>query len=128
MQSNAKQLNSFDFTRKDESFFSRPAQFSRSIPGMMRKTEIKPPTYPANTAPVSSSSLGASSLSSPAASNAFMPLQQVSVGQKVLHEKFGICVVSLVEESASGTRVKVQFEHSGERLLLLKFAKLKIIG
>jgi DNA helicase-2/ATP-dependent DNA helicase PcrA len=95
---------------------------------MMRKTEIKPTTYAAKTAPVSSSSLGASSLSSPAASNAFMPLQQVSVGQKVLHEKFGIGVVSLVEESASGTRVKVQFEHSGERLLLLKFAKLKIIG
>lgn len=128
VQSNAKQHNSFDFTRKDESFFSRPTQFSRSIPGMMRKAEIKPTTYAAKTAPVSSSSLGASSLSSPAASNAFMPLQQVSVGQKVLHEKFGIGVVSLVEESASGTRVKVQFEHSGERLLLLKFAKLKIIG
>ncbi|MBR2617867.1 MAG: UvrD-helicase domain-containing protein [Paludibacteraceae bacterium] len=105
VQHHAKGVSSFDFSRKDDSFFSRPTFVAqRKMPGLV----AKPSAVSANT-------------------QSFTPLQHVVVGQKVLHEKFGIGVVSLVEESASGTRVKVQFEHSGERLLLLKFAKLKII-
>jgi DNA helicase-2/ATP-dependent DNA helicase PcrA len=65
----------------------------------------------------------------PAANNAggFATQTDVEVGQRILHERFGVGTVVLVENSADGMRIRVQFEHSGERLLLLKFAKIKLL-
>jgi DNA helicase-2/ATP-dependent DNA helicase PcrA len=54
-------------------------------------------------------------------------VSDVAVGQRILHERFGQGTVIHAEASADGKRIRVQFDHSGERLLLLKFAKIKLI-
>ncbi len=46
----------------------------------------------------------------------------------VQHERFGIGTILLIEGSAPNQKVTVEFIHSGKRQLLLKFAKLDILG
>ncbi len=48
-------------------------------------------------------------------------------GQKVRHQKFGQGNVLSVEEDSSGRKATVDFEGKGQRVLLLKFAKLQIL-
>ena len=123
MQSSTKTAQTYDFTRKDTSFFARSSQpASVRIPGSISNRPVRA----TSSMPATSASSMQQRVATPS-HTAFQVQDSVRVGQKVLHEKFGMGRVVLVEESNSGTRVKVQFEHAGERLLLLKFAKLKII-
>ena len=46
----------------------------------------------------------------------------------VQHERFGIATILQMEGSAPNQKVTVEFINSGKRQLLLKFAKLDIIG
>ncbi|MBO7161129.1 MAG: hypothetical protein J6V62_06835, partial [Paludibacteraceae bacterium] len=62
-----------------------------------------------------------------ATAGGFATVSDVAVGQRILHERFGQGTVIHAEASADGKRIRVQFDHSGERLLLLKFAKIKLI-
>lgn len=52
----------------------------------------------------------------------------LSVGNRVEHATFGIGVVERVEDSVSGMKAVINFNNCGEKTLLLKFAKLKVIG
>ena len=47
---------------------------------------------------------------------------------KVQHERFGIGTVTQIEGSAPNQKVTVEFINSGKRQLLLKFAKLTVLG
>lgn len=51
----------------------------------------------------------------------------IKAGLKVKHQKFGKGVVMAVEEDSSGRKATVRFEGTGQRVLLLKFAKLMIV-
>lgn len=51
----------------------------------------------------------------------------IQAGLKVRHLKFGHGVVMAVEEDSSGRKAKVRFSGTGQRVLLLKFAKLMIL-
>jgi DNA helicase-2/ATP-dependent DNA helicase PcrA len=113
-----KQPAAYDFSKKDESFFTRGSYIgNRTLPGSIKgglRTTAHVQTAARPTAPVASA-------------GGFNTVTEVSVGQRILHERFGQGTVVHVENSADGKRIRVQFEHSGERLLLLKFAKIKLL-
>jgi DNA helicase II / ATP-dependent DNA helicase PcrA len=52
----------------------------------------------------------------------------ISVGMKVQHERFGLGTVMNLDGTLPNMKATVNFEKSGEKQLLLKFAKLKILG
>lgn len=49
-------------------------------------------------------------------------------GSQVEHQTFGVGLVERIEESGVGTKVVINFSNCGEKTLLLKYAKLKVIG
>ena len=113
IRSSAPALSSYNFSKRDEDFFSR---------GRFEQVRTAP-------TPTPRPGLVRTIAATPAASNAggFTTLTDVEVGQRILHERFGEGTVVLVENAADGKRIRVQFDHSGERLLLLKFAKIKLL-
>jgi DNA helicase-2/ATP-dependent DNA helicase PcrA len=116
IRSSAPASSSYNFSKRDDDFFSR-GRFEQ-----VRKTPVSP-------TPTPRPGLVRTTAAAPAANNAggFATQTDVEVGQRILHERFGVGTVVLVENSADGKRIRVQFEHSGERLLLLKFAKIKLL-
>ncbi|MDE6512890.1 MAG: UvrD-helicase domain-containing protein [Muribaculaceae bacterium] len=56
------------------------------------------------------------------------PEPQVSEGMVIEHLKFGRGVIRTVDRSMEDTRIIVDFEREGEKTLLLKFARFKIVG
>lgn len=54
-------------------------------------------------------------------------LSGLNVGVRVLHDRFGEGVVTALEGSGPNTKATVDFAHSGQKNLLLKFAKLTIL-
>ena len=54
-------------------------------------------------------------------------LPQLSVGQKVEHERFGIGFVENIEGDGDNAKASIKFEHAGTKLLLLRFARFKVI-
>lgn len=51
----------------------------------------------------------------------------VRAGQRIEHNRFGKGTILSVEGAGEGTKIKVEFERAGQKLLLLKFAKYNII-
>jgi len=51
----------------------------------------------------------------------------LQAGQKVEHQKFGFGTVSSVEGSAHNPVATIQFQHNGEKKIMLNYAKLRII-
>ena len=52
----------------------------------------------------------------------------VPVGAIVQHERFGIGEVQTTEGVGENAKATIRFQNAGVKTLLLKFAKLKIIG
>lgn len=48
-------------------------------------------------------------------------------GQTIEHERFGIGEVISVEGTGENTKAKVKFRHAGEKQLLLRFARFKVL-
>ena len=55
------------------------------------------------------------------------PLVNINLHEKVYHERFGEGIVEDIEGEGDNIRAKINFKASGEKKILLKFAKLKII-
>lgn len=91
---------SFD---KQPSFTPKKFNFSESI----NKTNEKKPLFSENTF-----------------NNAF----DIKIGMRVQHERFGIGEVTSLEGTGSNVKATVLFPNAGEKQLLLKFAKLKILN
>ena len=51
-----------------------------------------------------------------------------SVGDRIEHQNFGIGLISNIEGFGSSTKASVNFDNFGEKTLLLKFAKLKLLN
>ena len=60
-------------------------------------------------------------------SNIKNPLININLNQKVYHERFGEGIVEDIEGEGDNIRAKINFKVGGEKKILLKFAKLKII-
>jgi DNA helicase-2/ATP-dependent DNA helicase PcrA len=52
----------------------------------------------------------------------------LAVGTKVKHERFGKGIVTEIEGETPNTKATIEFEKSGKKQLLLKFAKLEVFG
>lgn len=52
----------------------------------------------------------------------------LSVGAVVRHERFGMGEVLALEGSGESAKAKIRFQNAGEKTLLLKFAKLTLVG
>jgi DNA helicase-2/ATP-dependent DNA helicase PcrA len=52
----------------------------------------------------------------------------LQVGQRVEHQKFGFGEVMKLEGSAHNPIATVQFEHNGEKKIMLQYAKLRIVN
>ena len=52
----------------------------------------------------------------------------VEVGRLIEHERFGRGEVVRLEGSGDNCKATVRFENAGDKQLLLKFARFKIIG
>ena len=55
------------------------------------------------------------------------PLVNINLNEKVYHERFGEGIVEDIEGEGDNIRAKINFKANGEKKILLKFAKLKII-
>ena len=55
------------------------------------------------------------------------PLVNINLNEKVYQERFGEGIVEDIEGEGDNIRAKINFKASGEKKILLKFAKLKII-
>ena len=55
-------------------------------------------------------------------------LGNVQAGQMIEHERFGIGEVIKIEGTGENTKATVRFQNAGEKQLLLKFARFKVIG
>lgn len=54
--------------------------------------------------------------------------QELKAGELIKHERFGIGKVLAVEGNAENRKATVEFENSGTKQLLLKFARFEVIG
>lgn len=82
------------------------------------KTIVTPPVVKSTLKKVQSVPSGASSQSN---------VQQLSEGQTIEHERFGIGEVVSVEGVGDNAKAKIRFKYAGEKQLLLRFARFKVI-
>lgn len=55
-------------------------------------------------------------------------IDSLAVGAKVLHGRFGAGVVLELEGQGQNRKATIEFQSAGKKTLLLKFAKLKVVG
>ena len=101
-------------------FRSQPMA-SRFAESSCPKVQVVPPTQPTRTLKKVSSI----SPSRPAASPSVGALQ---VGNVIEHERFGVGEVVNVVGAGDNCKATVRFRNAGEKQLLLKFARFKVIG
>lgn len=89
------------------------------------KAQVIAPTVPRNLKKVSAVS-GNSTPSS--ASSASASIAGIQAGQMIEHERFGLGEVVKVEGAGDNAKATIRFKNAGEKQLLLRFARFKIIG
>ncbi len=107
----------FDFSRQDESFFSRMSKpvvniFAQSRPDTNIHKNLKKIDSVHNAEHAKSDN------------NAVLELRD---GVRINHQRFGNGVVVSVEGSGSESRITVNFDSEGRKVLLLKYAKFTIL-
>lgn len=70
-------------------------------------------------------STGSSSLNSTA--DGYISSFEATLGRKVMHEKFGVGTIVSVQSSGDDKKLTIAFDKQGVKVLLLSFAKLKMI-
>ena len=53
---------------------------------------------------------------------------ELRAGMRIEHERFGLGVVKAVEGSGENTKATVEFQNTGTKQLLLRFARFKIMS
>lgn len=114
------------FRREIERGGMRSAASSRTPFGAgtsKEKVQVIPPAMPRNLKRVNS--LG----SKPTASaSGTPPVGSVEAGQMIEHERFGIGEVMEVEGAGDNAKATIHFKNAGDKQLLLRFARFKVIG
>ena len=121
--------------------FAAPSRFLKDIdvrylrlPGQMAYTQREEPRAPVFTKiqPEAKPTFTPSTprnLKPVAAAAATAPSQNValSVGQYIEHERFGLGEVLKVEGEGDSAKALIRFENAGEKQLLLRFARFKVV-
>ena len=101
-----------------DSFSARP---SADRPERERpKAQIIAPTVPRNLKKVSGTMLSPSSASGAGVAG-------VQPGQTIEHERFGLGEVIRVEGTGDNAKATIHFRNAGDKQLLLRFARFKVI-
>ena len=87
------------------------------------KQQIIAPTVPRNLKRVAPSANTASTSPSAGAS-----ANRVQQGQLIEHERFGLGEVLKVEGEGDNAKATIRFKNAGDKQLLLRFARFKVIG
>lgn len=115
----------FDFSRQNESFFTRKNQFGSQPQQSTPKPQYTPKpqfTPERHYTAISRPQPTVQPQQTPANTGALRP------GVRIQHEKFGTGKVLEVSGNGPDTRVTIEFEYVGRKVLLLKYAKITIIG
>ena len=118
------------FRREIEGGFIRSASPSRTTPfgsasserKERPKAQIIAPGVPRNLKKVSTVSGGSQAMSSGPVSVAGL-----QAGQRIEHERFGLGEVMKVEGTGDNAKATIHFKNAGEKQLLLRFARFKVI-
>ena len=118
------------FRREIEGGFTRSASPSRTTPFGSASSERKErpkdqiiaPGLPRNLKKVSTVSGGSQAMSSGPVSVAGL-----QAGQRIEHERFGLGEVMKVEGTGDNAKATIHFKNAGEKQLLLRFARFKVI-
>jgi len=73
---------------------------------------------------------GGTSVSSAAADTDFIPTppEQLSVGMRVQHNRFGNGIIEEMSGSGADTKARINFDDSGIKVIMLKYAKIRKIS
>ena len=55
------------------------------------------------------------------------PVMDLKVGQRVEHNRFGFGKILEISGSPTDLKAKIVFDEHGEKILLLKYAKIRIV-
>lgn len=114
------------FRRENSTGFSRSPHVRESFYNKEKETPQRPkqqiiaPSVPRNLKRVTSSTPVSSSTSASAIA--------VQPGQLIEHERFGLGEVVRVEGEGDNAKATIRFKNAGDKQLLLRFARFKIIG
>ena len=119
------------FRREIEGGFTRSASPSRTTPfgsasserKERPKAQIIAPSVPRNLKKVSTVSSGGSQ----AMSSGPVSVAGLQAGQRIEHERFGLGEVMKVEGTGDNAKATIHFKNAGEKQLLLRFARFKVI-
>ncbi len=106
--------DSSSFYNKRETLYDKKEETSRP------KQQVIAPTVPRNLKRVTST---ATSLGTGNAS-----IANVQQGQLIEHERFGLGEVLKVEGEGDNAKATIRFKNAGDKQLLLRFARFKVIG
>lgn len=133
-------VNPSRFLREiDQSYLSIEEKSAFGGSGMREQSQARKPLFnfsdrptepsrPKFSSSFSNTVSGSSSEGGRFTDSKFSEFDRISVGCKVEHERFGLGEVIALEGQAPDTKAHVRFENAGTKQLLLKFAKLKILG
>lgn len=114
-----------DYLTSDDDPIQKP-QYQQQRSWQQRDEQIKRAVVK-DTPPAGFRRVDKSTANSPSDSPQVAGSQELVLGAKVQHARFGRGVVTLLETTATDTRVTVDFGTGGEKVLLAKFAKLTVI-
>ena len=102
-----------------------PSKSTSSRPAYASPAARKPAYTPPAPSERKWSKLPSSAPAQSAADAAATSKGNFTVGQHVLHERFGEGIVKRIEGSGDNCKIGVEFTHAGFKLLLLRFANMK---
>ncbi len=133
-------VNPSRFLREiDQSYLSIEEKSAFGGSGMREQSQARKPLFnfsdrptepsrPKFSSSFSNTVSGSSSEGGRFSGSKFSDFDRLTVGSRVEHERFGLGEVIALEGQAPDTKAHVRFENAGTKQLLLKFAKLKILG
>ncbi|MBR4367459.1 MAG: UvrD-helicase domain-containing protein [Bacteroidaceae bacterium] len=96
---------------------------STSRPTSPSSASSRPSSYSPTSSSRPSSSSSSSSQASPSA-----PPANLQCGTRIRHDRFGLGNIIAVSGSGDGMKVTVQFDNAGQKVLLVKYARLTVVG
>ena len=125
--------NSQDFQGAQSTRSYQPARSAQEPQATQRTTRVhSAPTVKRTIIPPSTASTPSSTtprrLVSPTAVQGASRVAQLSPGQLIEHERFGVGEVLKVEGTGENTKAHIRFKNAGEKQLLLKFARFRVLG
>lgn len=107
---------------------SDPASLHTSVlPSDYHRTNSEVPTRGSKLSPSLSHAGQTGAAGSSSSPHSQHNASELQVGMRIEHNKFGLGTISRIDDTTPDTRILVTFDSSGERILMLKFARFAII-